>query len=802
MIMLPLTCKAEQKFPVMWNLQNSNEYFVGRKEFLQNMAAHLFKKNNCLIISGAPGFGQEQVIKQYAELHKDKYDIVWRICGNSNKLLLEQYINFARRWNKVIKKYYNNDSEQNLLQINLDSIDSKIIEEQVHYRLKVTKLNWLIIFDNVPDASEILKNLPKKYTSKGYGHLIISTNSTMAPDSNVMHLEKFNREESIELLLKITGENDVYNANLLAENLEDHPLAITGAAAFISFYKSMTIEDYNHLFLTERKKLWEAENKFFSQNNSDREKLKLNVFTTTSITIEAIKKESNIAYDLLGMIAFLDKKNIPENFLKQYVRDNYSNYNDNFNNLNIDFKNALSILLKYSILTRNYPNKNTEENKAKKEPLYSMHGLTQLIIQDILKPQEKLLYVDRSIKAINNILPNNLYLLAKSLSKAFYFKPHINMISKHAANLKLYNNDIMQLELRDLEYNLTAIRNDKAAEDLINKLEFISQEMDKANTEKTIFLKIRFAIMKSAFLAWVKTDYPSSLKEVLYAYNLLKTLPSHYHYRDEYLMIYNRLSRLYSIMGDNKNAFKYAYLGKEIIDNSDGFLDYQNDFLKILVKIYIDNGDYIQSLKYSNLSLDKEDIAAYLINADILIRMEKYKEAKEKLDLLNQITEKFLPNEHILYKTNIAIHHNYVSALLNSISINQAIGNIIKSQENLKNFLGSENYLKNCHVYISHKFLGELYEKSGDYIKAQEQYSLGLEILINTFNNNENAITDDLSDFYYRLFIINTKLSNLSNATEYINQHIHQFGINHPRSNKILDYIADNQLYFGSELLK
>lgn len=797
---------ANQSFPVMWNLQNSDEYFIGRTEFLKSMHEYLFEKDNCLIISGLPGFGQTQVIKRYAELNKENYDIVWRFDASKN--LSEQYINFAKRWNKVIKKYYKDDSEQNLLHINLDLINTDIIEEQVHYRLKVTKLNWLIIFDNVSNYSDILSNLPKKYNSNGYGHLIISATNAASYSAakNVMILDKLKREESVELLLKTTGEIDHVNANLLAETLQDHPLAVARAGSFIEFYKSISIAEYNRLFLTERKKLWEKEKQFITQDNNN--SYKINVFTTLSLIIDAVKKESPMAYDLLTMIAFVDCKNIPETLLLQYIR---SNYNKEYNYLDFDFKDALSVLLKYSLITRNFPNKNTETNKLRKETLFTVHGLTQLVIQDLLNEEEKRFYLNRSIVAINNLLPNNIHLLMKSLSKAFYVKPHINILSKHAKDLKLYNSEVMQLELRLLEYNLSGIRNDKEVEGLINRVEHINKKIQKINQDQKTFLKIRLAIMKSAFFAWVKAEYLPALKEALYAYDLIKTLSSPYHYNDEYLMIYNRLARLYSVIGDNTNAFKYAYLGKEIIDNnSNNLLEYKNDFLKILVKVYIDKGDYHQALEYSNLALNKldynsaigevslGDIAAYLINADILIRMERYEEAMQKVRLLNDIAKKFLPNEHSLYKAHIMSFYGYLSALLElENNLEQNIYKLISSQKTLKELLGEENYYKNCNVYLGHKFLGELYEKQGNNLRARQEYSIGLKILANTYISADDVATDDLSDLYCKLAIINLKLGLPSKAIDYIDSHYHIFGLDHPRSIKITEYLTDNNVELG-----
>jgi tetratricopeptide (TPR) repeat protein len=199
---------------------------------------------------------------------------------------------------------------------------------------------------------------------------------------------------------------------------------------------------------------------------------------------------------------------------------------------------------------------------------------------------------------------------------------------------------------------------------------------------------------------------------------------------------------------------------------------------------------------YEKKEISPGDIAAYLINADILIRMEKYNEAMQKTNLLKELSKRFLPNEHSLYKANIMSYHSYLSALLEN-NLEQNIETLISSQDTLKKLLGKENYYKNCNVYLGHKFLGELYEKQENNLKAKQEYSIGLEILTNTYNNMANIESDDLSDFYYKLAIINLKLGLTSRAIDYITNHFQIFGFDHPRSIKITDYIVNNDIELG-----
>lgn len=326
--------------PLMWNLKHFNEHFVGRKEFLQNMHQFFFEqKNNLLVISGEGGSGKAEVIQRYAEQHQSTYNIVWWLDVRGD--LKEQYRNFALEWNRIVY----DDPRKNLLQINLDHLSEDELIEQVNDRLRITELNWLIILDKVQETADSIKYSPKKPNNKSYGHIIISTKNSTIHD-HVMHLDNLEREESIELLLKLTGEEDKTQANLLATTLDDNPLAVSRAGLFIASYTAINMEEYNRLFTTDRQKLWDAENQL-SKQRTKFNSYKATVFSTKARNIDEIKKESVIAYEFLAIISFLDHKNIPEIILKEYFKTKH-----NKDLSDIDFNNALSALMKYSLLNR------------------------------------------------------------------------------------------------------------------------------------------------------------------------------------------------------------------------------------------------------------------------------------------------------------------------------------------------------------------------------------------------------------------------------------------------------------------
>lgn len=870
------TCFAldNPSFPLMSNLKNSTDYFVGREDFLKNIHDFFFnsdssdkKDNDSLVVSGAAGSGKTQVITRYAELHKTNYNIIWWF--DLSKDLDLQYRNFAKKWNKMVAKHYQDIAEQQYLQIHLESTNTDNLREEIYERLKTTELSWLIILDNVEESVTALKDMPKhsKKSNKNksnnnnnnnkleqdYGHIIISTqNSTH--HQNVMHLDKLTREESVELLLKVTGESDIKNADTLADTLNDYPLAVSRAGSFISYHTAINMNEYNRLFLNKRQELWEAENKLRIQL-AEFDSYKATVFTTLSMIINDIKKESSMAYGLLAISSFLDNEKIPEDLLIKYIKNECGQ-----SAIDIGCKNALSILMRYSMLNRNYfTNKKEKEESLKSKPintinnsntntsmskskttthntqrasLFSTHELIQLVMQDLLSPQEKIDYLTKAIIATNNLLYNNIYCLTDQLYNSSYLIAHINSLLQYAKDMKLYNNDVLLLMLRSLEYNLTVMRNDRKAEKLLNKIEEFSKKLKDNDLDD--FIRMRLSVMRSAYLAWVKADYPTSLKEIQLAYELMQKLqqastkrafftyknspPTQAISLEDQLMIYTRLARMHNLMGNNLEASKYIELGKEIIKEADklklNLFGYKEDFFVSIAKIELDNGNYNQALEYYNLCVNNNsnnknqakqeqekkeqilpsNISIFLINIDSLIGLGKYQEAMQKLDSLKAIVDK-LPEENF-YKLSVMTYYSYIQAMLGG-NLTGAIKTSLSHQAMLKKYFGETNYYKNRHAFMSHKFLGEIYEKQGNHLKAEEQYSTALKILNNVYNNSNHSTTDKLSDIYSKLTMVNIKLNNIVDAIEYFKLHRHTFGNEHPRSQMLEDYFVDNQVDLG-----
>ena len=113
----------------------------------------------------------------------------------------------------------------------------------------------------------------------------------------------------------------------------------------------------------------------------------------------------------------------------------------------------------------------------------------------------------------------------------------------------------------------------------------------------------------------------------------------------------------------------------------------------------------------------------------------------------------------------------------------------------LKRILG-DKYTKNRNAAISHVFMGDVYEKSGEGIKALTEYNQAEQIL-NNFYGFGNLKSSDASDLYSRLAILYVKLDDQDTAQKYLTKLQKDFGYKNPKTALVTDYFVEKGLPIG-----
>lgn len=792
--------------PIVWNESEksklNHDHFVGRHLVLDGLKEK-FRQNDQYIITlvGSTGIGKTKLAKKYAENHYLDYDIIWHFDAEND--LSEQFKKLAISLNQSTVPG----------NINTNLAEEEIVKLTKTY-LQNTNLSWLLIFDSAKNKDELVDYVPALHVTnnKDISKHNLSTISKLKPTrlknhilitsknpftwSNIMKIDKFNRSESIDLVTQLINDNIIFtetDANILAEIFSDYPLAVAQAANYIKSNPGQTIDEYVILLNAKRKELITQritnENKLFKEMPD----YQINAHTALSLVINKLREESPLAFELLILCSHIDNKNIPDALLKQYAITITNSDVDNF-------RRAIAALLKYSLI---------EQSNSKVMPNYVMHEFIQHTTLDLISKNERKIYLSRALGVIATFIPDKIDIIVPLISSNPEYAIHLKTIYKNAKQMGIFNNDLLTIQQRLLEYYLPGKRDYKLSEKLITEIKETASIIKKEGEIDPI-IEVRFSVMKSAFLSWQNIDLNASFTEALYAKNLIENINDVYNYNEEYLMVYNRLAQLSNLRADNISALKYANLGEEVLLKTSNLAPdkqpgNQDSLYQVLAKIYADNQNFEKALEYANKSIAKlthnqnqilpGDTPIYLTKAVILLKMGKYEEAYGEIaKLYNDIPNIFGDANHT-YRIAIEIYFAYASFLANKSEQNSK-KQLQKSINSVKNLLGTDSK-KSRYLAYAHMYLGEILEKEKNLEEARIAYEIALPIYKNSYYNSENISVDDLSRLYINLASIYVKLNDNVEAQHYLNQHKASFGINHSGTYRIASFMLDNGMKIG-----
>jgi tetratricopeptide (TPR) repeat protein len=228
---------------------------------------------------------------------------------------------------------------------------------------------WLLIIDNADDAgllfgtSGLLNYLPSSDT----GSVLFTTRShdvavRVDTGGSIISVERMERSEARRLLerpLKDHQKRDEGSTMKLLDFLEDLPLAVKQASAFMELQQDISTTDYLEICLSgdlERIEL-------LSEAFEDRQRyntVQNSVATTWLVSFRRILVENALAADYLRHMCFLVEKDVPHELLPSETT--------------LRTKKALGTLMAYAFLIRRHGRKS-----------YDMHRLVQIAARNWLK---------------------------------------------------------------------------------------------------------------------------------------------------------------------------------------------------------------------------------------------------------------------------------------------------------------------------------------------------------------------------------------------------------------------------------
>ncbi|CUS12357.1 unnamed protein product, partial [Tuber aestivum] len=260
--------------------------------------------------------------------------------------------------------------------------------------------DWILVIDNADDEEDFIGNSGpiSKFVPQGQrGTLIFTTRSLRVAswqDCERIDVGKMGEDEAGALFLKrygnrnTLGEEENEAIALILGYLHHIPLAIIGAAAFMT--ETQTLPS---VYLTIFRGSDEHAKRLLSQPFCDIQReadMTESILATYFVTFDRITRQIPLAAELLRLIAFFDRQNIPEELLNQSGLEGMDDP--------IEFRQAIGKLFGFSLVT---------SVKIQDKTFYELHRLVQLSLHVYLPTEELNRWRATALGVISRLFPRN-----------------------------------------------------------------------------------------------------------------------------------------------------------------------------------------------------------------------------------------------------------------------------------------------------------------------------------------------------------------------------------------------------------
>jgi hypothetical protein len=250
-------------------------------------------------------------------------------------------------------------------------------------------------------------NLGRYIPECSNGSILITTRNKQAgikltKNRRMIEVVEMDHAESNQLIYKRleNDELDPSQVSLLTSQLENLPLALVQATAFIQ-ENSLTVVKYLELLNESDNTLVELLSQPFEELGRD-STIPNAVTTTWMISFKQIRERHPLASDLLSLLSYFDRQEIPKLFILHYEKQRRNQEDLQQNEIakgSFEVERALGILKAFSFV---------KESRASET--FNMHRLIQLVMRKWLTARGKSkIWADEALLVVSDLYPYGSY---------------------------------------------------------------------------------------------------------------------------------------------------------------------------------------------------------------------------------------------------------------------------------------------------------------------------------------------------------------------------------------------------------
>ncbi|MGW5423956.1 FxSxx-COOH system tetratricopeptide repeat protein [Streptomyces sp. NPDC003943] len=282
--------------PTIWGeVPRSNPRFTGREDLLTTLQTRLMDSERgsatCTLL-GMSGIGKTQIAAEYAHRFSSDYDVVWWVNSDDRTVLRDRFGELAV---ELGLSTGNEPGER------IRAVREALRRGDPHSR-------WLVVFDGWDDTDDAEAVLPQ-----GTGHVLItSRNRGWGGHTDVIEVPGFDRTESTAYLMRRAPHITASEADEVAAEFGDVPLALAQLAARLG-ESGMEVAAYLRMVQGRRVSLFGGPAAVAGVPDDS--------FANWSILLAELRRDHPQAFDVLNLAAAFGPGRIPLGIVRELPVD-------------------------------------------------------------------------------------------------------------------------------------------------------------------------------------------------------------------------------------------------------------------------------------------------------------------------------------------------------------------------------------------------------------------------------------------------------------------------------------------------